>query len=93
MSVRVMGGVIPRVLPACAHHPQLDDLNSISCLLSMRLYRHANNRKFALKGIDQLTLTHDSQASHGSGASERTKKASFVLYYPQENRVITGIVP
>lgn len=77
-----MGGVIPRVLLACAHHPKPDDLNSISCLLSMRLYRHANNRKFALKGTDQqpLTLSHDSEVSHDSGALERTKKASFCLF-------------
>lgn len=74
-----MCGVIPRVLLACAHHPKLDNLNSISCLLSMRLYRHANNRKFALKGIDQqpLTLSRDSEVSHDSGASEHTKKARF----------------
>lgn len=79
MPERVMCGVIPRVLLACAHHPKLDDLNSISCLLSMRLYRHANNRKFALKGIDQqpLAMSHDSEVSHDSGASERFEKASF----------------
>lgn len=71
-----MCGAVPRVLLACAHHPKLDDLTSISCVLSMRLYRHANNRKFALKGIDQqpLTLSRDSEVSHGSGASERTRR-------------------
>lgn len=71
-----MCGAVPRVLRARADHPKLDDLTSISCVLSMRLYRHANNRKFALKGIDQqpLTLSRDSEVSHGSGASERTKR-------------------
>lgn len=85
MSGRVLCGVIPRALLACAHHPKMDDLSSISCLLSMRLYRHANNRKFALRGIDQqpLTLNHDSEVSHDSGASERTEQAGcFVSVTP-----------
>lgn len=49
---------------------KVDDLNSISCLLSMRLCRHANNRKFALTGIDQqpLTASHDSEINHDSSA-------------------------
>lgn len=36
----------------------------------MRLCRHANNRKFALTGIDQepFIVTHDSEVSHASGA-------------------------
>lgn len=82
MPRRVVHCVIPRVLLARAHHPKLDDLNSISCLLSMRLHRHANNRKFALKGIDQqpLTLSHDSEVSHDSGAAERKKKPSVSLF-------------
>lgn len=96
MSRRVVHGVIPRVLLARAHHPKLDDLNSISCLLSMRLHRHANNRKFALKGIDQqpLTLSHDSEVSHDSGAAEHNKKPSVSLFSftPQEKWVIAGIV-
>lgn len=91
MSGRVMYGIIPRVLLACAHHPKLDDLNSISCLLSMRLYRHANNRKFVLQGIDQqpLTLNHDSEVSHDSSASERL--LFFFSFHPHENWVFTGI--
>lgn len=99
-----MCGAVPRVLLACAHHPKLDDLTSISCVLSMRLYRHANNRKFALKGIDQqpLTLSRDSEVSHGCGASERTKRGELFCFFflcfscffvhPQESWAITGIV-
>lgn len=91
MSGRVMYGIIPRVLLACAHHPKLDDLNSISCLLSMRLYRHANNRKFALKGIDQqpLTLNHDSEVSHDSSASERL--LVFFLYTLMKTEFSLGL--
>lgn len=73
MSARVMCGV----LLACALHPKLDDLSSISCLLSMRLHRHANNRKFALRGIDQqpLTLNRDSVVSHD------TRKGRLVRFF------------
>lgn len=58
------------VLLSFAHHLKPNDLNSISCLLSMRLCRHAYNRKFALTGIDQqpLIVTHDSEVSHDSSA-------------------------
>lgn len=91
-----MYGIIPRVLLACAHHPKLDDLNSISCLLSMRLYRHANNRKFALKGIDQqpLTLNHDSGVSHDSSACYCTKRGPFSFfsfYTPMKTKVSLGL--
>lgn len=94
MSGRVMYGIIPWVLLACAHHPKLDDLNSISCLLSMRLHRHANNRKFALKGVDQqpLTLNHDSEVSHDSSACYRPKGAPFLYFYtPMKTKVSLGL--
>lgn len=72
-------GIMLRVLLAFAHHLKLDDLNSISCLLSMRLCRHANNRKFALTGIDQqpLIVSHDSEVSHDSSASDRAVRRVF----------------
>lgn len=79
------------LLAAAAHHPKLDDLSSISCLLSMRLCRHANNRKFALTGIDQqpLTVSRDSEASHGGIASARSERWAFIPYsetlsYPRD---------
>lgn len=86
-------GIMLSVLLAFAHHLKLDDLNSISCLLSMRLCRHANNRKFALTGIDQqpLIVSHDSEVSHDSSASDRAVRRVF-LFYKQEHYVISGIV-
>lgn len=85
-------GIMLRVLLAFAHHLKLDDLNSISCLLSMRLCRHANNRKFALTGIDQqpLIVSHDSEVSHDSSASDRAVRR--VSFYNQEHCVISGVV-
>lgn len=61
-------------------HLKLNDLNSISCLLSMRLCRHANNRKFALTGIDQqpFIVSHDSEVSHDSSASDRIVRQAFI---------------
>ena len=69
------------LLLASAHKLKLNDLNSISCLLSMRLCRHANNRKFALTGIDQqpFIVSRDSEVSHDSGASHRTTTQAFIL--------------
>lgn len=66
--------------PCASFHFKLNDLNSISCLLSMRLCRHANNRKFALTGIDQepFTVSHDSEVCHSSSASDRSVRQDFI---------------
>lgn len=78
------------VLLAFVRDFKVNDLNSISCLLSMRLCRHANNRKFALTGIDQqpFIVTCDSEVSHDSCASGRKRQASiFIISHSGNTRL------
>lgn len=80
------------VLLPLAHHLKLNDLSSISCLLSMRLCRHANNRKFALTGIDQqpFIVTHDSEVSHDSGACKTS--LYFIISHSRNTKLSLGLL-